>query len=179
MSTMLSNEPSKRIPSVYVLTWRLYFSHIKFRVSKESCSAMAPYSYFFNEIFQVLGLYTLQLPTNKVRKMESGIRGDSVEKLKGLHISSRDDEEQEEDIVVDEDDYVDDDDEEEEEEEREPVTLGFVEKPKNKWSLLRQLFPSKVGGSPVNTWPFPSVYCTCRRILNPNLSGPNSLYSSM
>ncbi|KAK3009280.1 hypothetical protein RJ639_014323 [Escallonia herrerae] len=34
------------------------------------------------------------------------------------------------------------------EEEQLPVTLGFAEKPKNRWSLLRQLFPSKAGGVP-------------------------------
>ncbi|RAL48719.1 hypothetical protein DM860_001039 [Cuscuta australis] len=31
-------------------------------------------------------------------------------------------------------------------EERLPVSLGFVEKKKNSWSLLRHLFPSKAGG---------------------------------
>ncbi|CAL0328650.1 unnamed protein product [Lupinus luteus] len=39
------------------------------------------------------------------------------------------------------DDYDDDEDED-------PVTLGFVEKPKNQWSLLRQYFPSKAGDVP-------------------------------
>ncbi|XP_057977939.1 uncharacterized protein LOC131164627 [Malania oleifera] len=29
-----------------------------------------------------------------------------------------------------------------------PVVLGFVEKPENQWSLLRQSFPSKAGGVP-------------------------------
>lgn len=85
--------------------------------------------------------------------MESSMQGDPIENLKGLRISSVDDEEGDQDIAVDEGDYEDDDDEEEEEGEQEPVTLGFLEKPKNEWSLLRQLFPSKVGGPPVNTWP--------------------------
>ncbi|MCL7050379.1 hypothetical protein MKW94_009200 [Papaver nudicaule] len=40
------------------------------------------------------------------------------------------------------------DQEEEEDEEEEPVTLGFVEKPKNLDSLLPQFFPSKAGGTP-------------------------------
>ncbi|KAK7303963.1 hypothetical protein RJT34_14913 [Clitoria ternatea] len=44
--------------------------------------------------------------------------------------------------VQDEDDDYDD------EEEHEPATLGFVEKPKNQWSLCRQYFPSKAGGVP-------------------------------
>lgn len=38
--------------------------------------------------------------------------------------------------------------EEDENEDREPVTLGFVEKPKNPTSLLRHFFPSKAGGVP-------------------------------
>ncbi|XP_031288017.1 programmed cell death protein 2 [Pistacia vera] len=82
--------------------------------------------------------------------MESGAKGDSLEKLKGLQITSlddNDDDEQEQDIVADEYDDVDEDDDEEDEE-QEPVTLGFVEKPKNHWSLLRHLFPSKAGGAP-------------------------------
>lgn len=39
--------------------------------------------------------------------------------------------------------------EEDEEEEEDFVILGFLEKPKNRWSLLRQMFPSKAGGVPV------------------------------
>ncbi|KAI3994150.1 hypothetical protein MKX01_012407 [Papaver californicum] len=39
-------------------------------------------------------------------------------------------------------------DQEEEEEDEEPVTLGFLEKPKNLNSLLPQFFPSKAGGTP-------------------------------
>ncbi|XP_042987318.1 programmed cell death protein 2 [Carya illinoinensis] len=38
--------------------------------------------------------------------------------------------------------------EEDEEEEEDFVILGFLEKPKNRWSLLRQMFPSKAGGVP-------------------------------
>lgn len=41
------------------------------------------------------------------------------------------------------------DDDYEDDEFEEPVVLGFVENPKNKLSLLRQLFPSKAGGVPV------------------------------
>ncbi|XP_027355046.1 programmed cell death protein 2 [Abrus precatorius] len=41
-----------------------------------------------------------------------------------------------------------DDDYDDEDEEHELVTLGFVDKPKNQWSLLRQYFPSKAGGVP-------------------------------
>ncbi|XP_031489920.1 uncharacterized protein LOC116257375 isoform X2 [Nymphaea colorata] len=40
------------------------------------------------------------------------------------------------------------DEEEEEQESDLPVTLGFVEKPKNPISLLRQFFPCKAGGAP-------------------------------
>ncbi|XVE90615.1 hypothetical protein DITRI_Ditri20bG0092000 [Diplodiscus trichospermus] len=56
-------------------------------------------------------------------------KGHTIEKLKGLQITTFDD---------------DDDDDEEEED----VILGFVEKPKRSWSLLRQHFPSKAGGVP-------------------------------
>ncbi|XP_057474564.1 uncharacterized protein LOC130762755 [Actinidia eriantha] len=75
--------------------------------------------------------------------------GDSLEKLRALQITSLEDEEDDEAQVNRGGDIMDDDDEEEEEEEEQvPVTLGFVEKPKNRWSLLRQLFPSKAGGVP-------------------------------
>lgn len=85
------------------------------------------------------------------KQMESSVTGDSIEKLKGLQITSLDDNvEEEKEIVIEEEADDDDaDDEEEEEEGEERVTLGFVEKPKNRWSLLRQLFPSKAGGVPV------------------------------
>ncbi|KAK1283524.1 hypothetical protein QJS10_CPB21g01720 [Acorus calamus] len=52
-----------------------------------------------------------------------------------------------EDEVLGEDE--DDDDDDEDDEEGEPVTLGFVEEPKTPHSLLRHLFPSKAGGTPV------------------------------
>ena len=74
--------------------------------------------------------------------------GDSMEKLKGLQITSLDDDDEEEVEDYDMNEEEDDDDEDEEEEE-EFVTLGFVEKPKSPWSLLRQLFPSKAGSVPV------------------------------
>ncbi|KAI3913103.1 hypothetical protein MKW98_007119 [Papaver atlanticum] len=41
-----------------------------------------------------------------------------------------------------------DQEEEEDDDEEVPVTLGFVEKPKNPNSLLPQFFPSKAGGTP-------------------------------
>ncbi|CAI8614898.1 unnamed protein product [Vicia faba] len=51
----------------------------------------------------------------------------------------------ENDEYADEDDvFVDDSDDEE----LEPITLGFLEKPKNRWTLSRQFFPSKAGGLP-------------------------------
>lgn len=68
----------------------------------------------------------------------------SVEMFNTLHISSLDDDgdvEDEQEMPAEEDDGEDDD-------EQEPVTLGFLEKPKNSWSVLRQLFPSKAGGVP-------------------------------
>ena len=62
-----------------------------------------------------------------------------MEKLKGLQITSLDDDEEEvEEYNMNEEE---DDDDEDDDEEEEFVTLGFVEKPKNPWSLLRQLFP--------------------------------------
>ena len=75
--------------------------------------------------------------------MAGSLRSDSMEEFKGLRITSLDDEEQ--DIVIDEDDEDDDDDDEE----NEDVFLGFVKKPKNPRSLLRNFFPSKAGGVPV------------------------------
>ncbi|KAK4418098.1 Programmed cell death protein 2-like [Sesamum alatum] len=73
----------------------------------------------------------------------------SGEKLKSLHISSLDEEEDDEEEAQNDDveDEVSDEDDEEEED-RVPMTLGFVEKPKNPWTLLRQYFPSKAGGTP-------------------------------
>ncbi|XP_059629426.1 uncharacterized protein LOC132271940 isoform X1 [Cornus florida] len=92
--------------------------------------------------------------------------GDSLEKLRTLHISSLDEEER---AGVDGDGefYMyngNDDDNDEDEEEEVPVELGFVEKIKNRWSLLRQLFPSKAGGVPAWLDPIdlPSgVSCIC------------------
>ncbi|KAL9660977.1 hypothetical protein QQ045_025796 [Rhodiola kirilowii] len=58
-----------------------------------------------------------------------------IKDLERLHVSSVEDEEE---II---EDY-------EEDESEEPVVLGFLENPKHKWSLFRQLFPSKTGGVP-------------------------------
>lgn len=78
----------------------------------------------------------------------NGTTGDSLEKLRALQITSLEEEEDDEDQVNGEGsgNFFDEDDDEEEE--QVAVTLGFVEKPKKRWSLLRQLFPSKAGGSP-------------------------------
>lgn len=86
--------------------------------------------------------------------MASIANGDSMEKLKGLQITSLDDDDNEED----QEEIVADEYEDEDEEEREPVTLGFLEKPKNRWSLLRHLFPSKAGGPPVTTLPLELLF---------------------
>ena len=80
--------------------------------------------------------------------------GISLEKLRALQITPLEDEEDDEPQGNGVGDIIDDDDDEEEEEQV-PVTLGFVEKSKNRWSLLRQLFPSKAGGVPV--MPFQSL----------------------
>lgn len=73
----------------------------------------------------------------------------SLVNFPNIRISSLDDEEHEEfDDEDDDDDYED----ENEDEEQAPVTLGFVEKPKHQWSLLPHLFPSKAGGTPVNSY---------------------------
>lgn len=76
---------------------------------------------------------------------------DSIENLKALHISNFEEEENEEEqnFVNNMTEDIDmDDEEDEDDDDAEPVTLGFVEKPKNRWSLLRHLFPSKAGGIP-------------------------------
>ncbi|XP_002531647.3 programmed cell death protein 2 [Ricinus communis] len=73
---------------------------------------------------------------------------ESVESLKGLHIFHDDDDGDDDDDVKDEQEMVIEEDDDEDDEEQEPVTLGFVEKPRNCWSLSRQLFPSKAGGVP-------------------------------
>lgn len=79
----------------------------------------------------------------------NGTTGDSLEKLRALRITSLEEEEDDEDQVNGEGSGNIFDEDDEEEEEQVDVTLGFVEKPKKRWSLLRQLFPSKAGGSPV------------------------------
>ncbi|MCH92158.1 programmed cell death protein 2-like [Trifolium medium] len=73
--------------------------------------------------------------------MDTDAIGDSVNKLKAIRIDN--------DEFADEDEDDSDDDEEE----FEPITFGFLEKPKNSLTLSRQFFPSKAGGLPV---PLPS-----------------------
>ena len=81
-------------------------------------------------------------------EMEIEIKEPSLEKFSSIRISSLEKEEDE-----DEDDDFEEDDEEddfeEDDQDSEPVTLGFVEKPELPNSLLRHLFPSKAGGTPV------------------------------
>ncbi|GMQ00235.1 hypothetical protein CsSME_00047412 [Camellia sinensis var. sinensis] len=71
-----------------------------------------------------------------------------LEELRTLQITPIDVEEDDESQINGDGDTFDDEDEDEYEEQV-PVTLGFVEKPRNRWSLLRQLFPSTAGGVPV------------------------------
>lgn len=103
-----------------------------------------------NSNFCVIEFSVLDKLSKKMSKnMEIGKGDDSSKMFKGLRVTSIDDEIGDDDDaenMVDDDDEVDDD---EEDEEQEPVTIGFLEKPKNAWSLLRQLFPSKAGGVPV------------------------------
>uniref|UniRef100_A0A2C9VUD4 Programmed cell death protein 2 C-terminal domain-containing protein n=1 Tax=Manihot esculenta TaxID=3983 RepID=A0A2C9VUD4_MANES len=84
--------------------------------------------------------------------MDTGLSGDSMEKLKGVRIAPLDDDdddfEGQENEEVQEPTFEEEEEDDDDEEEEEPVTLGFVEKPKHSWSLLRQLFPSKAGGVP-------------------------------
>ncbi|XP_068660039.1 uncharacterized protein [Aristolochia californica] len=73
---------------------------------------------------------------------------------------------EEEDEVEERNDEVEveEEDEEDEEEVEVPVTLGFVEKPKSPFFLLRELFPSKAGGVPawLNPVDLPSGQaCVC------------------
>ena len=82
-------------------------------------------------------------------EQSSAVNGDTMEKQKGLRISALDDSDEEQNEHQQEEYATDEFDDDEEEEEKEFVTLGFVEKPKTRWSLLRQLFPSKAGGVPV------------------------------
>lgn len=71
-----------------------------------------------------------------------------AEKLKSLQITSLDEEEDEDEPQNDEvEDEISDDDDDDED--QIPMSLGFPEKPKSPWSLRRQYFPSKAGGSPV------------------------------
>ncbi|GAB4841092.1 hypothetical protein Ancab_021837 [Ancistrocladus abbreviatus] len=81
-----------------------------------------------------------------LQELDMDARGDPIDELNGLRISSLDEEDEEENANVDMNNYEDADDEYDEIEE--PVTLGFVEKPKSHWALLRQYFPSKAGGFP-------------------------------
>ncbi|KAF8387767.1 hypothetical protein HHK36_026422 [Tetracentron sinense] len=76
--------------------------------------------------------------------MDIEVKDDSLENLRAMQISSLEDDEEEEPQEQEDDD----EEEEDEDEEPDPVTLGFVEKPKNPRSLLRHLFPSKAGGTP-------------------------------
>lgn len=73
------------------------------------------------------------------KHMDTDAIGDLVDKLKAIQNDNVEDQDQD-------DDFDDDDDDDEE---HEPITLGFVDKPKNNWSLRRQYFPSKAGGVPV------------------------------
>ncbi|XP_028782176.1 programmed cell death protein 2-like [Neltuma alba] len=93
--------------------------------------------------------------------MDFNAIGDPTDKLKGVRISSLDDDDDEEALVDNEHEDYDSNDEEEE---QDPITLGFVEKPKNKWSLQRQYFPSKAGGAPAWLDPVnipPGRSCMC------------------
>jgi len=73
--------------------------------------------------------------------------GDSVNKLKEIRMEN--------DEFVDEDDDNDNDFDDSDDED-EPITLGFLEKPKNPLNLSRHFFPSKAGGLPVTTF---LLYC--------------------
>ncbi|KAL6564159.1 hypothetical protein OROMI_015609 [Orobanche minor] len=71
----------------------------------------------------------------------------NAERLDHLKVPSLDDdadEDEPQDDDVEDDVFHEDDDEED----RVPMTLGFAKEPKNSWSLLRQYFPSKAGGTP-------------------------------
>jgi pre-rRNA-processing protein TSR4 len=70
--------------------------------------------------------------------MDTDAIGDSVNKLKAIR--------------MDNDEFADevDDDDDSDDEELEPITFGFLEKPKNSFTLSRQFFPSKAGGLPVH-----------------------------
>ncbi|KAM7274458.1 hypothetical protein ACFE04_016324 [Oxalis oulophora] len=82
--------------------------------------------------------------------------------LKALNISSLDDDV--EDEMQQEENIIDEDDDDDEDEDQPPVTLGFVEEPEHSWSLDRQIFPSKAGGTaawldPINLPAGKSMLC--------------------
>ncbi|KAK3016253.1 hypothetical protein RJ639_006084, partial [Escallonia herrerae] len=84
-------------------------------------------------------------------EMTGDMNASSLDKFRTLQITPLEDEEEDENPLDNNgngDIYEDDDDGDDAEDEQLPVTLGFAEKPKNRWSLLRQLFPSKAGGVP-------------------------------
>lgn len=90
--------------------------------------------------------------------------GEPSEKLRTLKITSLDEEEDVEDASMVGDVYEEKEDDDDEEEGEEPVSLGFVERPKHSWSLSRELFPSVAGGTPAWLDPtnLPSGrYCLC------------------
>lgn len=76
--------------------------------------------------------------------MDTDAIKDSLNKLKAIRMEN----DEYEDEVDDSDD-----------EELEPITLGFLEKPKNRLYLSRQFFPSKAGGLPV-LLPSQLLHCT-------------------
>lgn len=81
----------------------------------------------------------------RVKELESNTEeGESMKEQKNLRISPPAEEIERLNNV----DNTNDDFDEGDDEEYVPVILGFVEKPENSWSLLRQLFPSKAGGVP-------------------------------
>lgn len=80
------------------------------------------------------------------KELIRNLNDDSLDKFRTMRISSLDGDDDEEFAFDNDDD--DDDEDEDEDEEQAPVVLGFVEKPKHEWSLLRHLFPSKAGGTP-------------------------------
>ena len=89
---------------------------------------------------------------------------ESLEKLKKLQISSLDDDDEDETLVDNDDNghiYDDEDDDDDDDEDQVPVLVGFVEKPKAHWSLLRHVFPSKAGGVPVCLIPFVISLLSC------------------